>query len=383
MLDIVPFVILSPTIAITNVTQNANLTDFVIDYNAIDPDSNGKISLYYDTDNVGNDGILIANNIDENDGSGTFNWNTHGLATGTYYVYGMILDDNHNPVFSYANTPITISENADLEVTKTTNSDSIVIGQDLTYTVTVTNKGTTTSKGIKLLETLPETATFKSASLTPSETNVNNLTFNLGDLAAGASTTLTINVSPTVIGYIDSRSQITSSTYDPDYINNTVSAVVMGTEPSILAITATNATQTEGNEGTKAFTFTITRSSTIGDNSVDWAVTGIGTNPADATDFGGTLPSGTISFIEGENSKVITINVSGDTTVEPDENFTITLFNPTNGATITTAIATGTITNDDEDALPVISLAVNPVNVAEDAAINLVYTFTRTGPTGV
>jgi len=49
----------------------------------------------------------------------------------------------------------------------------------------------------------------------------------------------------------------------------------------------------------------------------------------------------------GETSKVITVNVQGDTTVEPNENFTVTLSNPTNGATITTATATGTINNDD------------------------------------
>ena len=116
-----------------------------------------------------------------------------------------------------------------------------------------------------------------------------------------------------------------------------------------LAIAATNANQTEGNRGSKAFTFTVTRSvNTTGTNNVNWAVTGSGSNPANATDFvGGILPSGTESFTTGETSKVITVNVQGDTTVEPNENFTVTLSNPTNGATITTATATGTINNDD------------------------------------
>ncbi|NCR77880.1 MAG: hypothetical protein GPI92_20970 [Microcystis aeruginosa K13-06] len=43
----------------------------------------------------------------------------------------------------------------------------------------------------------------------------------------------------------------------------------------------------------------------------------------------------------------MTVNVQGDTTVEPNETFTVTLSNATNGATITTATATGTINNDD------------------------------------
>ena len=43
---------------------------------------------------------------------------------------------------------------------------------------------------------------------------------------------------------------------------------------------------------------------------------------------------------------MITINVSGDMTVEPDEEFIVTLSNPT-GTTITTATATGMIQDDD------------------------------------
>jgi hypothetical protein len=121
-----------------------------------------------------------------------------------------------------------------------------------------------------------------------------------------------------------------------------------------LAIAATNANQTEGNSGTKAFTFTVTRTvNTTGTNAVNWAVTVSGTNPANAADFsGGILPSGIVTFAAGETSKVITVNVQGDTTIEPDENFTVTLSNPTNGATLTTATAIGSIRNDDIQSSP-------------------------------
>jgi len=103
-----------------------------------------------------------------------------------------------------------------------------------------------------------------------------------------------------------------------------------------LAIAATNANQTEGNSGSKAFTL-------------------------------------------GETSKVITVNVQGDTTVEPNENFTVTLSNPTNGATITTATAVGTIQNDDEGTS--VTLASNYSGVSENGKTNLVYNFTRSGAT--
>ena len=106
---------------------------------------------------------------------------------------------------------------------------------------------------------------------------------------------------------------------------------------------------------------------------------GTGASPADGEDFGGLLPSGTVFFAAGVSSQTLTILVSGDTAVEGDESFTVALANPT-GSTLDGAAssAVGTIVNDD---LPVITLGVSPAGVAEDGPANLVYTFTRTGPT--
>jgi beta propeller repeat protein len=147
-----------------------------------------------------------------------------------------------------------------------------------------------------------------------------------------------------------------------------------------LSIAPTNASQSEGNSGTKAFTFTVTRSvNTTGINAVNWTVTGSTTNPANVTDFaGGVFPTGTVSFAAGETSKVITVNVQGDLTNELNDGFAVTLSSPTNGATITTATASGTIQNDD---FPSITLTVSAASVLENGTPNLVYTFTRTSPT--
>src|SRR3954447_1155978 len=111
-----------------------------------------------------------------------------------------------------------------------------------------------------------------------------------------------------------------------------------------LSITADQTSKLEGASGATPFTFTVIRSgSTIGTSSVSYAVSG---GTANAADFGGTLPSGTVSFAAGETSKSITVNVSGDTTVEPDETFNVVLSSPS-GATIGTATASSTILNDD------------------------------------
>ncbi|MGE0415977.1 MAG: Calx-beta domain-containing protein [Acetobacteraceae bacterium] len=119
-----------------------------------------------------------------------------------------------------------------------------------------------------------------------------------------------------------------------------------------LSVIATKADQPEGSSGTTPYTFTVART---GDNSlsqtVSWAVTGSGAQAADAKDFaGGTLPSGSVTFAAGETSKTITVNVAGDTTAESDETFAVTLSNPTDGATLNAAVATGTIRDDDSGA---------------------------------
>lgn len=119
-----------------------------------------------------------------------------------------------------------------------------------------------------------------------------------------------------------------------------------------LAISPDNATQAEGDAGTTDFTFTVTRSGdTSGATAVDFAVTG----DADAADFGGTLPSGTVNFADGETTQTITISVVGDTDAEPDESLTVTLSNPANDETLTTPSTSGTIQNDDGIALALIS----------------------------
>jgi predicted extracellular nuclease/Ca2+-binding RTX toxin-like protein len=119
-------------------------------------------------------------------------------------------------------------------------------------------------------------------------------------------------------------------------------------------------TLAEGDSGSTAFTFTVLR--TLGDDgtvTADYTITlpgGVG--GADSGDIvGGQLLTGTISFADGETSRTITLNISGDTTFEPGETFTVALANPTGGVTITDGSGTGTITNDDAAPLPFVSVA--------------------------
>jgi len=198
--------------------------------------------------------------------------------------------------------------------------------------------------------------------------------------AAGQGTaTVTINVAGETVGELDEGFTVTLSgaTGGAVIANATASGTILTDEtaPS-LAIAATNAAQSEGDSGSTAFTFTVTRSGdTSLAGSVNYAVTGTGTNAANGADFtGGALPTGTVNFAAGASSATVTVNVAGDTTVENDETFAVTLSGATGGATISTATATGTIQNNDGT----FNIAAASATKAEGASGSTAFTFTVT-----
>jgi hypothetical protein len=108
-----------------------------------------------------------------------------------------------------------------------------------------------------------------------------------------------------------------ASTYDAINNGQTYTAptgtVTPPTPGATLSIAAVNASLNEGAPGdSTVFTFTVTRSDGTGTASVNYAVTGAATNGANAADFGGTLPTGTVSFADGETQKTISVTVTGD-----------------------------------------------------------------------
>ncbi len=195
------------------------------------------------------------------------------------------------------------------------------------------------------------------------------------------SKTVTVDVSGDTDVEGDEGFTVTLSNPSVDTAITTVSAEgTIQNDDTALAIAAFDAVKAEGDTATTAFTFTVTRSGdTSGSTDVDYAVSGSGTDAADAADFGGTDPSGTVSFTDGETSKTVTVDVSGDSDVAPDEGFTVTLSNPSVDTTITTVSAEGTIQNDDT----ALAIAALDAAKAEGDAATTAFTFTvtRTGDT--
>ncbi|WP_439638758.1 Calx-beta domain-containing protein, partial [Nevskia sp.] len=111
-----------------------------------------------------------------------------------------------------------------------------------------------------------------------------------------------------------------------------------------LTVSIADASTQEGNSGTKNLPFTVTLSRAATVTVTVRATTSNGTATSGTDYNGGAL---TVTFAPGETSKIGNVGIRGDTDFEADETFFVTLSNPTGGAVLGRAQATGTILNDD------------------------------------
>ena len=120
------------------------------------------------------------------------------------------------------------------------------------------------------------------------------------------------------------------------------------------ALSINDVTANEGDAGTTAFTFTVTRSGgSDGAVSASYSLQNVTTNAADFVSVAG----GTVSFAAGETSQTITVQVAGDALVEAHETFRVLLDTPTGGATIIDGSGLGTITS--EELPPIANVWIN------------------------
>jgi uncharacterized repeat protein (TIGR01451 family) len=107
---------------------------------------------------------------------------------------------------------------ANLSITKSGSPNPVIVNQQLTYTVTVTNIGPDSATNVVVTDTLPAGAIFGSA--TPDQGSCNEalgvVTCNLGTITAGNSVIITIIITPTVVGTASNNVTVVSDVDDPD-----------------------------------------------------------------------------------------------------------------------------------------------------------------------
>ncbi|MBP3791671.1 MAG: DUF11 domain-containing protein [Methanobrevibacter sp.] len=107
----------------------------------------------------------------------------------------------------------------DVEITKTVDKTAVLVGDNITYTITVTNKGPSTATDVKVSEKLSDLV-----KLAKDVEGYDGKIWNVGTLAKGESKTLTLVVTVLSNGTISNSVNVTSKENDTNKTNNNASA---------------------------------------------------------------------------------------------------------------------------------------------------------------
>jgi len=220
-----------------------------------------------------------------------------------------------------------------------------------------------------------------------------NLTFRAGATGAALTQNVAVTIKPDNIAENNESVILNLGTITGAIAGRTAATTLTigANDPIAYAISAGAATVNEGNSGTTRVRFTVTRRGGINAaSSINYAIGGTATNGSDYNNIGGTSGAtgitGTINFAQGQTAKTITMNVLGDSLVEPNETIAVSLSNPVAPGptpTITTAVATTTINNND---LPVVNFGASSYSGSEgstNTVINIPVTLSATPLSGV
>jgi uncharacterized repeat protein (TIGR01451 family) len=144
-----------------------------------------------------------------------------GLVTAFSSDASNLVPDDTNfvtDIFVHDHRPAT-----DLAVTKSDSPDPVRRGGTLTYTALVTNQGLNPAVAVSLTDQLPANVRFVSVASTAGNCAQANgtVTCSLGDIANGASETITITVTARRPGTVTNTAQVSSLSPDPNLANNT------------------------------------------------------------------------------------------------------------------------------------------------------------------
>ena len=202
---------------------------------------------------------------------------------------------------------------------------------------------------------------------------------NAGQLvipAGQTSGTVTVTVLDDLLDEADEQLFLDIVTVSEGVIGNGTASGNVLDDDAPPALSVIGGSLAEGDSGQSALTFTVSLAAASGRTvTVDYASADV--SAVAGTDY--TAVGGSLTFNPGDTSRDVVVQLSGDTTSEADETFNLTLSNAQN-ASIATATATGTISND--DAPPSLSITGGSLVEGDTGQSTLTFTVTLSAVSG-
>lgn len=298
------------------------------------------------------------------------NYNAAGLKTNTATVTSSTSDDNQDNNQASVTTPVGASGGAaDLSIAVAGSPDSVNVGQQETYTLTVTNNDpVNASSNVTVTDNLPAGAAVVSASTDAPggsvSTSNGKVTASLGDLAAGASDTVTVVVTFNQTGSKTNSVTVGSPTQDNNPNNNSASVTTVvnnntGTPAADISLTETGSPNPVGLNQDETYTLTVTNN--------DSSTTATGVVVHDTISKNATYVSGSTTATGGnvtQSLNAITANL-GD--IAPGDSVTVTIIvrygsvgDESNSATVNSATSDGDQSNNSSSVSTTVSKGTGP-----------------------
>ncbi|HYG73085.1 MAG TPA: hypothetical protein VEC15_12485 [Actinomycetota bacterium] len=224
------------------------------------------------------------------------------LSSGAFGINALIYDKSggsyhYNSDWGAGGKSVTAVEEADVSITKSGSVDPVIAGEDLTYTLNVTNAGPSTARDVTISDPLPAGTSFVSAS--DGGTNIaGTVSWAIGDLSAGASVsrTLTVTVDASRQAALSNTASVTTTTTDTDPVNNAVTEGTTVHTSAGVSLTKTDSVDpvVAGQDVTYTMTAVNEGPSTARDVQITDAIPA-GTSFVSASD-GGALAGGVVTW---------------------------------------------------------------------------------------
>ena len=157
------------------------------------------VRFYWNTVNGGTNASLWTNSVFvgsfTNVATTNLSQSLTSLRPNTPYFYTWSASNMATIVWADPTASLTTLALADLDITKTVDIPSLMVGTNLTYSIIVSNAGPSTASGVVVIDTLPPTVTLISSVPTPDSSTNNILTYAVGDLIVGATELIQLDVS--------------------------------------------------------------------------------------------------------------------------------------------------------------------------------------------